>query len=572
MSPERDSEVERVPVVVAGGGPVGLVTGLELARHGVASLVLERSASTTWHPKARNLNTRTLEIARGWGERVHRELVAVNLPPSWTDRVIYTRTLAGEELGRMRTEGFSGPGQQVSPEVPLLSSQDVVEPILLRGLQATGLSEVRFGHEVGTLVEGAGEGDGCVTVPVTDLATGRSYLVEAEYLVAADGPGSTVRSQLGIASEGRRRIGHYVNVYFRADLSPWTRGREAMLYWVSLTGSRGVFQPLDAIDRWLCQISYDGTTESYAGYTADRCAEWIRAGVGDPSVEPEILSVGTWTMNATVAASLVAGRVLLAGDAAHQLPPTGGFGVNSGIQGAHNLAWKLALVRSGRAGRGLLATYDVERRAVGRTNADRSLENSGAVDRINRAARDGGSRKAVAEAVAASRRYGNFLGMELGFAYDSDAVVPDGTSAPTVDDEVIDYAPSARPGHRAPHVWLDRDGERISTLDLFGPGFVILACADGGRPWARAARQASSETGVPVRCHLVGRGGDLSDDSGSWATTYGLGAGGAVLVRPDGHVAHRVVSQSHDVEAVSLLFALRQVLDLPASVPAGAAA
>ena len=571
MSPVEGLEVERVPVVVAGGGPVGLVTGLELARHGVASLVLERSSSTTWHPKARNLNTRTLEIARGWGERVHRELVAVNLPEGWTDRVIYTRTLAGEELGRMRTEGFSGPGQHVSPEVPLLSSQDVVEPILLRGLRATGLSEVRFGHEVGTLVEGADAADEHVTVPVTELATGRSYLVQADYLVAADGPGSTVRSQLGITSEGRRRIGHYVNVYFRADLSPWTRGREAMLYWVSLPGSRGVFQPLDAAGRWLCQISYDGSTESYEAYTAERCAEWIRAGVGDPSLEPEILSVGTWTMNATVAASLVAGRILLAGDAAHQLPPTGGFGVNSGIQGAHNLAWKLAMVRSGRAGRGLLETYDVERRAVGRTNADRSLENSRAVDRISRAARDGGDSDAVAEAVAASRRYGNFLGMELGFAYDSDAVVSDGTSAPTVEDEVIDYTPAARPGHRAPHVWLNRGGERISTLDLFGTSFVVLACADGGELWPGAARHASCETGTPVRCHLIGLGGDLGDDPPSWASTYGVGPGGAVLVRPDGHVAYRVAGQLHGAEGASLLEALRQVLDLPASVPAGVA-
>ena len=567
MSPVRDTEVERVPVVVAGGGPVGLVTGLELARHGVASLVLERSPSTTWQPKARNLNTRTLEIARGWGKRVHGELAAVNLPPGWTDQVVYTRTLAGEELGRMRTEGFSGPGPHVSPEVPLLSSQDVVEPILLRGLRATGLSEARFGHEVGALLEGADEDDERVTVSVTELATGRSYQVEAEYLVAADGPGSTVRSQLGIASEGRRRIGHYVNVYFRADLSPWTRGREAMLYWVSLPASRGVFQPLDATGRWLCQISYDGSTASYDGYTADRCVEWIRAGVGDPSVDPEIISVGTWTMNATVAASLVAGRILLAGDAAHQLPPTGGFGVNSGIQGAHNLAWKVALVRSGRAGRGLLETYDVERRAVGRTNADRSLENSGAVDRINRAARDGGDSEAVAEAVAASRRYGNFLGMELGFAYDSDAVVPDGSGAPAVDDEVVDYAPVARPGHRAPHVWLDQDGERISTLDLFGPGFVVLACAEGGEPWASAARRASSEAGMPVRCHLIGPGGDLGDDPGTWTRAYGLGPGGAVLVRPDGHVAYRVATPSNGAEVPSLLDALRQVLDLTTSMP-----
>ena len=163
-------------------------------------------------------------------------------------------------------------------------------------------------------------------------------------------------------------------------------------------------------------------------------------------------------MNAAVAERLLHGRVILAGDAAHQLPPTGGFGVNTGIQGVHNLAWKLAMVRKGLAGRGLLETYDVERRAVGRYNADRSLENSRMVQQITAAAMSGGS--SPKDAVAASKRYGNFLGMELGFAYESAAVVPDGTEPPEVEDEVIDYVPSGRPGHRAPHVWLERDGKR----------------------------------------------------------------------------------------------------------------
>ena len=154
---------------------------------------------------------------------------------------------------------------------------------------------------------------------------------------------------------------------------------------------------------------------------------------------------------------LVHGRVILAGDAAHQLPPTGGFGVNTGIQGVHNLVWKLALVREGIAGRELLETYDVERRAVGRFNADRSLENSKMVQQIAAAAMGGGS--SPKEAVAASKRYGNFLGMELGFSYESSAVVPDGSEPPEVEDAVIDYVATGRPGHRAPHVWLERDGK-----------------------------------------------------------------------------------------------------------------
>src|SRR5574341_897664 len=160
--------MERVPVLIVGGGPVGLATALELARHDVRSLLVERHATTTQHPKARNLNTRTMEIARGWPRSVHEALVAVNLPPGWTDQIVYTRTLAGQELGRMPTKGFASSGPNVSPEVPVLSSQDVFEPILRRGAEATGLAELRFGHEAGHIERGAAQDDDRVVISITE--------------------------------------------------------------------------------------------------------------------------------------------------------------------------------------------------------------------------------------------------------------------------------------------------------------------------------------------------------------------------------------------------------------------
>ena len=166
--------MERAPVVIVGGGPVGLAAALGLSRHGVGSLLVERHARTTWHPKARNLNTRTMEIARGWGAAVHDELVSVNLPPGWTSQIIYTRTLAGEELGRMRTAGFSGRGPDVSPEIPLLSSQDIFEPIMRHGVEAAGLTDVRFGHVAGRIERGASEDDDRVVVEVTADGSTRS--------------------------------------------------------------------------------------------------------------------------------------------------------------------------------------------------------------------------------------------------------------------------------------------------------------------------------------------------------------------------------------------------------------
>jgi putative polyketide hydroxylase len=247
--------VERVAAIIIGGGPVGLTAALELARHGMGSLVVERHDSTTWHPKARNLNTRTMEIARGWGPAVHDGLAAVNLPPAWTRQIIYTRTLASEELGRMPTAGFSGTGPDISPEVPLLSSQDVFEPILRRGAEATGLAELRFGHEAIRLELGSRPEDDHVVVSVIERSSGRTYRVEAEYLFAADGSASGLRTQLGIEVDGPRGLGHFVNVYFRVDLDPWVAHRPALLYWVSEGAVRGVFQPLDARGRWLCQIA-----------------------------------------------------------------------------------------------------------------------------------------------------------------------------------------------------------------------------------------------------------------------------------------------------------------------------
>jgi 2-polyprenyl-6-methoxyphenol hydroxylase-like FAD-dependent oxidoreductase len=545
--------MERVPVAIVGGGPVGLVAALELARYGIRSLLVERHDGTTWHPKARNLNTRTMEISRGWGAAVHDALVDINLPRAWTSQIIYTRTLAGEELGRMPTAGFSGPGRDISPEVPLLSSQDVFEPIFRKGAEATGMAELRFGHEAGRLSRGDRSDDDRVVIEVAERASGKRYEVEAEFLLAADGAASGVRDQLGIELDGPRGLGHFVNVYFRADLDPWVAHRPALLFWVSNGPVRGVFQPLDARGRWLCQIAYDGTPATFESYTAGRSTEWIRAAVGDRAATPEILSIGSWTLNGVVAQSFRRGRVLLVGDAAAQLPPIGGFGVNTGIQGLHNVVWKLALVRAGVAGPALLDTYETERRAVARYNVERSLENSRMVERINAAARgEAGQTLSPSEAVAASRRYGNFLGMELGYRYESAAVVADDSEPDRVGDEVIEYVSSARPGKRAPHAWIEQAGRRHSTLDLFGPHFTLLAgSASGG---VQAGEEIARRLpGVPLVTHQLGA--DFADVEGGFAERYEIGSDRAMLVRPDGHVGFRGSSRAEELES-----ALRRIL------------
>jgi putative polyketide hydroxylase len=438
---------------------------------------------------------------------------------------VYTETLAGREMGRMRTVGFSGPGIDVSADAPVLNAQDVFEPILLRAARETGLVDVVFDRRVTSLRDLGSHVE-------VDLSDGGSTVVtstvRAHYVVAADGASSGVRSMLGIEMEGDSALGLYVNVYFKADLSAFVDYRPALLFWIADGERRGVFQPLDVNGRWLCQIFCRPGLDSVESFDEQRCVEWIHRAVGS-GVDVEVLSIGSWVMNATVASSLRKGRVLLVGDAAHQLPPTGGFGVNTGIVGARNLAWKLAYVLRGHAGDALLDSYGDEQRPLARYNADRSLENSRAVGRIARA-----SLADEQAAVDASRQYGNFVGMELGFRYSSNAIIDDGSACPVVDNEVTDFVACARPGHRAPHLAVRVNGQERSTLDLFAYGFTLLC---GQHAWAWHELSDPRVTVVSI--------GDSSCDAqvqipGAFESLYGLGPGGCVLVRPDGHVCLRL--------------------------------
>jgi hypothetical protein len=294
---------------------------------------------------------------------------------------------------------------------------------------------------------------------------------------------------------------------------------------------------LDGAGRWLCQINVDPSEWSLDVFTHERARAWIRAAVGVEDLETEILSLGLWKLNSTVVERLVRGRVLMCGDAAHQFPPTGGLGVNTGLQGMHNAMWKLAFYAQGRAAWSLVETYDTERRNVAQRITSQSLQNSMNVLGIFAAAAAGGENGfATAEAITAARRYGNHLGVEFGAAYESSAVIPDGTSPPVVEDEYSDYVQSATPGCRAPHVWLGRPDAGLSTLDLFGPAFTLLT-ASAGAAWRPVAAAVSGELRIPIDSYTIG-GTGLEDD-GSFARAYGLHDDGAVLVRPDGHVAWR---------------------------------
>jgi 2-polyprenyl-6-methoxyphenol hydroxylase-like FAD-dependent oxidoreductase len=543
-------------VIIVGAGPVGLGAALELARFGIRSVLLERHPSTSWHPKTRNFNTRTMEIARGWGVPVYKRLRSIDAPPGWKSPIRFLRTATGEQIGTIESKGFEGPGPDVSPAEPIMSSQERIEEILLDAVRATGLVEVRFSTEVIRLVTGGDPRDQRAAVTVRSLTRGTEETLTALALVAADGAASFIRSELGLELEGVRDLMHIVNCYFRADIERHLGDRKGVLFFVSSERAAGVLQPLDGAGRWLCQIGVGPEEHSLDVFTKDRARTWIEAAVGAQDLNPEVLSLGLWKLNSTVVERLVRGRVVLCGDAAHQFPPTGGLGVNTGLQGMHNAMWKLAYFVDGKAGWSLVETYDTERRGVAQEITRQSLQNSVNVVRITAAAAAGTDSGLTAEEILTeSRRYGNHLGVELGAAYASTAVIPDGTTPPAVDDSYSDYAPSATPGCRAPHVWLGRPDATLSTLDLIGSGFTLLATVDG-HAWRAAADDVADELGVGIDCYVIGSAG-LQDDR-RFVSAYGLEAGGAVLVRPDGHVAWRRARGPAD--AADLAATLRSIL------------
>jgi hypothetical protein len=341
---------------------------------------------------------------------------------------------------------------------------------------------------------------------------------------------------------GEKNVYDSVNILLNADLQPWTRHRPAALYFIEHPTMRATFLTINGVDRWGFLVnSLAAYGYKASDFTADRSAELVRTAAGVADLDVKILGIAPWTASAHVAERYRMGRVFLAGDAAHEMPPTGGFGMNTGVQDVHNLAWKLGAVIRGAASERLLDTYHDERQPLGRAITQQSLANAVSMGRLNR----------TTERASARPEYLNEQGMIFGATYDSRAIVPDGTAPTVVANPVTDYVPSARPGGRAPHAWLERNGERLSTIDLLGKGFVLLTGA-AGQAWRQAAQR------LDIRAFSIGDG-ELTDPEEQWAEAYGLDETGAVLVRPDGYVGWRSHAMTADPSA-SLAEAMASIM------------
>ncbi|NDZ61843.1 2-polyprenyl-6-methoxyphenol hydroxylase [Streptomyces anulatus] len=496
-------------VLVVGGGPVGLALSCLLSGQGVDHVLIESHPGTSRHPKARGVSARSMEIFRRLG--LEKEVRAAGLPAEQV-HFYRGRDLVDPDYIRNGLAREPDDGPEHTPSPGLICSQDALEPLLLRrATDLAGSSRIRFAAR---LVSFEDDGLGVQAV-IEDRATTRLDHLRADWLVGCDGAASTVRTGAGIAMEGPTGLGRYLSVRFEAPLKEVVADRASASYFLTAPG-RGGFMAIDNDRHWIYQYPLGpdaGTDPTGQGLLADL----VRTAAGIPDLDVTVHDTMTWRMDAQLAASYRRSRVLLAGDAAHVVPPTGGHGMNTGIGDADNLAWKLAAVTAGYAGEALLDSYEAERRPLARQVIDISTAN-------------------------AANRAGYRIDDELLLTatYRSTAVIPDPEH--TGGHEVLNpsrYRPGCRPGERAPHVRLSTGPAGVtSTLDLVGPGLTLLTTDENPR-W-RAQAEAVRHAGIPLALRAVRTAGQQEADPGQWARLLGADhADTALLVRPDGHIAWR---------------------------------
>ncbi len=519
----------RKPVLIVGGSLVGLTTSALLGAHGIDSLVVERHTGTAIHPRAASFHQRTMEIFRTI-EIDEKVEAAADLEFVQQGAIMAVETLAGKELAYFQANYNSGV-EHLSATPRLFITQIGLEPILRDRAREYG-ADIRFNTE---LVDFTQDDDG-IHATIRSREDGSTSTVHADYLVAADGAHSAIRERLGIPLAGRGTFANCVTIYFKSDVRSMIGDRNLSVIYVNHPEFLAFFRFSITADSGFLAVfstkSADGTkdTNVSADLSNERLTYFVRTALGAPADWPiEIESVQSWEASAGWATAFRSGRVLLAGDSAHTMPPTGGFGGNTGIADAHNLAWKLAHVLRGTAGADLLDTYDAERRPNSALVAEQAYARY--VARLDPDL----PKENLAEEL-------DDAAVELGAVYGSHAVITEGSELP---DTHNPRTGALLVGSRAPHMWLERDGAQLSTLDLVQRGFLLLTGADG-QEWCDAAAVVGRELGVDVSAVSVGSGAAVSDPSGTFCEVYGIEPSGAVLIRPDDIVAWRSVGAGAD--------------------------
>ena len=509
------------PVLIVGGGPVGLTTALELAHHGVRSVLVEpRAVVDHLRPRAKTTSARSMELFRrtGVANEIRRRAA---IPVEWSDEIRFCRTVSGTEITRLTgTLGLELVGSPLASEAAQQVTQPVVEEALRAVLEREPLVTTLFGWRASAAALDGGRPKVRITDPHGNSETG-----ECDYLVGADGPRSVVREVLGARYVGAPGGRPNVNITFRskqlADLLP---ARPAVHHWVLNPAAPGVVGPLDLTGTWWAIATGTASIANEAEAIA-----LVRGLVGE-DIDVDVIATDPWQARLLLSDSYGNDRTYLVGDAAHQNPPWGGHGFNTGIGDAVNLAWKIAAVTQGWAPAELLDSYEAERRPVAAQTIDLATTNMRSLPielgdaAILAPGADGDTaRKAAAAAIAAAKRSEFYsLGLVLGYGYGPDAAA----QAPSTDT----YRPQVRPGNRLPHT---RSSDGTSLFDLLGREFTVL----GPAPAAQLLVEAAGELGVPI----------LHADP----QTHGfppVDEPNVVLVRPDQHIAWvgQLSYRSHD--------------------------
>jgi len=585
-----------IPVLIVGGGGAGLTSSMLLSQLGVDSLLINARPSTSDLPKAHVLNQRAMEILGDAG--VAETIYASGTPLEQMKATAWYAGFAGEQddigrkIGQIETWGAGYTDTDwvaASPRPSTNLPQIRLEPILRAQAEKLAPGRVRFHHELRDLRQ---QDDGVIAT-VRAIEEDREYTVRAKYLLACDG-GQTVGPALGVAMDGPRDITQEISIHMTADLSRWARDPEVLIRWIWLpeSGALSVLVPRGPdrwgpdSEEWVFHLNYpsgDPRALDNKVIEAD-----MRSALGIGNHPLEIHKITRWSLEGVVASRFSVGRVFLLGDAAHRHPPTGGLGLNSAIQDAHNLCWKLAAVLQGPASDGLLSTYEAERKPVVARNVECSIDNSlnhfkigetlgiaqgGDTDRnwssLKRlwSARpeDHEFRHQASRAIAAQSQEFRQHNLEYGYTYTDPcaAIAPDGGPLPEPIDSIRTYLPSTTPGHPLPHAWLDaNDGRRLSTLDLVKPGRFLLIAGEQGSSWCEVATNVCARMGVDIDAVRIGHlQGDYLDPRCQWLQQREIQPDGAMLIRPDRFVAWRSIGASPTPET-QIEAALEAILGL----------
>ena len=572
-------------VLIIGSGPAGASAALMLSTLGVPNVMITKHRWTANTPRAHLINQRALEVFRDMGieDQIHHDAAGHELVG---DSVVCT-SLAGEEIGRIHAWGThpdrEADYQRVSPCLSLDLPQNYLEPILVRNATARG-TYTRFSTEYLSLDQ---DSDG-VTVLVRDRLTGHRYNIRAKYVIGADGARSQVATDIGLPFEGQMDVHGSMSIMFKADLAHLCAHRPAALYFVIQPGSNvggvgaGVIRMVRPWSEWLINWGYD-INEGPPLIDNIAAVQIARNLIGEPDVDIEILGVSLWGINEMWATHLQSGRVFCVGDAIHRHPPGNALGANTSVQDSHNLVWKIAAVLRGQAAPSLLETYSVERApiaqqivkranqsprdwgkfyaALGLTDATDVTGMAHQIDvRKDNTAEGQRRRAALVDAMDFKNFEFNTHGHDMGQFYKSAAVVSDGRAlpAPSRDAELY-YEQSTVPGSHLPHAWVGNHVTKLATMDIAPYSQFTLITGIAGEDWEDAAAKVSAELGVAVFAVVIGPGRAVADLYYDWAKVREVDETGALLVRPDKHIAWRSMTMPADPRA-ALHDALARIL------------